>query len=66
MIVVIKSWRELSGKLMEMDEETLRESINYEASVYKRKIFITRMHQRYCRLRADRERQQLISGEALL
>jgi hypothetical protein len=66
MIVILKSWRELMTKLPEMDEVTLRESINYEASVYKRKAFITRMHQRYCRLRADRERQQLLVGEILL
>jgi hypothetical protein len=66
MIVILKSWRELMTKLPEMDEVTLRESINYEASVYKRKAFITRMHQKYSRLRADRERQLLLSGEHLL
>lgn len=65
MIIVMTSWRDMHEKLSEMDEDTLRESINYEASVYKRKAILNRMHQRYCRLRNARERDQLARGELL-
>jgi hypothetical protein len=66
MIVVIMSWRDMLEKLPKMNEETLREAINYEVATYKRKLIITRMHQRYSRLRADRERKQLLNQEILL
>lgn len=66
MIVAIMSWRDLLEKLPKMGEDDLREAINYEVATYKRKVVITRLHQRYSRLRADRERQMLISGEHLL
>jgi len=66
MIMAIMSWRHMLEKLPKMDEEMLREAINYEVATYKRKLIITRLHQRYSRLRANRERQLLLSGEHLL
>jgi len=66
MIIAIMSWRDMLEKLPKMNEETLREAINYEVATYKRKLIITRMHQRYSRLRADRERKQLLNQEILL
>jgi len=42
------------------------EHLRREVATYKRKLIITRMHQKYSRLRADRERQLLLSGEHLL
>ena len=65
-MVVFNSWRELMAGLNQLDEETLKDSINYEVSVYGRKRFIERMHQRYSRLRADRERTALVAKEMLL
>lgn len=66
MLRVFKSWRELIKEVATLDEDTLRESINFEVSTYGRKGFIERMHQRYTRLRAERERVALISKEMLL
>ncbi len=66
MIVVFESWKQLIAQVGEMDEESLRESINFEVSTYKRKNVIGRLHQRYTKLRAKRERQLLIEGGTLL
>ena len=66
MIVVFESWRQLIAELGSLDEESLRESINLEVSTYKRKSVLSRLHQRYTKLRAKRERQLLIDGEMLL
>jgi len=66
MIIAIMSWRDMLEKLPKMNEDELRGAINYEVATYKRKLIITRMHQKYSRLRADRERQLLLSGEHLL
>lgn len=66
MIVVFESWRQLISELGSLDEESLRESINFEVSTYKRKSVLSRLHQRYTKLRAKRERQLLIDGEMLL
>ncbi len=60
------SWREFMATLPNMNEQQLAEAINYEVSTYRREKFITRMHQRYSRLRVDRERKQLLNQEILL
>ena len=60
------TWREFMLILPTMNEQQLAEAINYEVSTYRRKNYITRMHQRYSRLRADREREQLFNQEILL
>lgn len=60
------TWRELMQTIGGMNEPQLAEAINYEVSTYRRKNYITRMHQRYSRLRADREREQLLNQEILL
>ena len=64
--MVFTSWRELISSVGRLNEQELRESINYEVSTYRRKAFISRMHQRYARLRSERERALLLAGEMLL
>ena len=64
--MVIESWLQLQKVIGTMTEEELRFTINYEASVYKRKTIIERLHQRYTKVRAARERNELINGEGLL
>lgn len=66
MILLFETWKDLIAKVGSMDEESLRESINFEVSTYKRKNVISRLHQRYTKLRAKRERQLLIDGGTLL
>lgn len=63
---VITSWRDLIAKLMQMSEEDLRNAINFEVSTYRRKAIISRLHARYSKLRAARERELLIKSEMLL
>lgn len=64
--MVFETWKQLMSGLKELTEEQLVFAINYEASVYKRRAFIERMHMRYTKLRAAREREQLIKGEIVL
>lgn len=60
------SWKDLIAKLPSLTEDELREAINLEVSLYKRKNFISRMHMRYAKLHAAREREALLAGEILL
>ena len=62
----IESWKDLMRKLPTMTEEQLRLAINYEVSRFRRKVIITRLHQRYCKLVAARERAALLDGTMLL
>lgn len=64
--MVFNSWREMITNVSKLNEDELRDSINYEVSTYRRKAFIARMHQRYARLRSERERAALLAGETLL
>lgn len=63
---VIESWNDLIMILPNMNEEALRVAINYEASTYKRKAILCKMHQRYAKLNAKRVRDGLLAGEVLL
>jgi hypothetical protein len=60
------TWKDLIAKLPSMTEEELLLAINLEASTYKRKNIISRMHMRYSKLRAIRERKALVAGEMVL
>lgn len=64
--MVIESWAHLQKVIGTLTEEELRFTINYEASVYKRRTIIERLHQRYTKVRSTRERKQLVAGEGLL
>lgn len=60
------TWRQMLAVIASMDESQLVTAIILEASTYRRKNIITRLHQRYTRLRAHREREALIEGKSLL
>lgn len=62
----LESWEHLHRIIGKLSEDELRQTINYEASTYKRKTLLTRLHQRYTKMRALRERSLLLSGELLL
>lgn len=64
--MIIESWKQLHKVLGTMDESALREAINYEVSTYCREAIVRRMHQRYAKLRATRERDALVKREMLL
>ena len=59
------NWETLIAQVGQMDENTVKAWINYENSTYKRKSFLTRLHQRYCKLRDARERDELWAGRLL-
>lgn len=63
---IIQSWNDLIMILPSMTEESLRVAINYEASTYKRKAILSKMHQRYAKLQTKRIRDGLLAGELLL
>jgi len=59
------SWKEMTSALNTMNEETVRAYLNHENSTHKRASYLTRLHQRYCTLRDDREREAVLKGELL-
>lgn len=59
------NWAIINKTVANMDEETLRNTINYEVSTCKRKTIIVRLHQRYVMLKAKREREELLKGNLL-
>lgn len=59
------TWEQLMADISKMKEEELKALINYELSTTRRKSFIERMHQRYSKLRAKRERDNLFNGGLL-
>lgn len=63
---MIESWLELMKVINGMDEVALQSAINLEVSTYRRKAIITRLHQRFTKLRSQREREALIAGKSLL
>ena len=63
---MVKTWKELVKEINGMGEQELMLAINLEASSYKRKAIITRLHQRYAKLRSQRERDGLLAGTFLL
>jgi hypothetical protein len=60
------SWKEMMAKLPTLNEMELAVAINTEASTYRRAAVIKRLHQRYAKLRNQRERDAIIAGELLL
>lgn len=63
---MIESWQEMVKVINGLDESQLQTEINVEVSTYRRKAIITRLHQRYTKLRSQRERAGLIAGKHLL
>jgi len=64
--MIINGWTHLLDVLPTLTEQELLETINFEAVMYRRNYILERLHQRYTRLRAKREREQLFNGVPLL
>lgn len=54
------TWRELQTAMANLTESEVAALLIEEVTLHKRAPFITRLHQRYARLRADRERQEIL------
>ena len=59
----VLTWEELTKLVSTLDETQAKAYLNYEISTGKRKSFITRLHQRYAKLRDKREREAAINGK---
>jgi hypothetical protein len=53
------SWQTLAVKLPEYSEEEVEQMLNDEISTHKRAAIARRLHQRLCKLRMLRERDEL-------
>lgn len=59
---LLDSWRTLLDGVEQLDEMGLIQALSVEINGQRRKSFISRIHQRFNRVRADRERRQLAAG----
>ena len=55
------NWRQLNATLNDMSEAEVKQMLADEVAGSQRVTFIERLHQRYCALRATRERAELMS-----
>lgn len=54
------TWRKFQSNLPDYNEAELLALLNEERSKYKRVSMLERIHQRYCTLRTNRERMELL------
>jgi hypothetical protein len=59
---MIKNWSELNAMLPKLTEQEAEALLHEEMDGRKRRTFALRLHQRYCTLRAARERAELINA----
>ncbi len=58
------NWRQLNATLNDMSEADVKRMLDEEMTGAQRVTFIERLHQRYCALRASRERAELMASIA--
>lgn len=56
------NWRQLNATLNDMSEADVKQMLDEEMVGAQRVTFIERLHQRYCALRASRERAELMAS----
>ncbi len=54
------TWRKFQSELPNYSEAELLALLNEERNQYKRVSMLERIHQRYCTLRANRERLEIL------
>ena len=54
------TWRKLNDILANKTEQEVLDMLNVERNGLRRVTFLERLHQRYCTLRASRERLELL------
>lgn len=57
-----ESWRSLHSKLGRLTEQEVYDLLQQELAAQKRASILERLHQRYCTLRAARERIEIMKG----
>jgi hypothetical protein len=58
---VLKSWKTLNEFIDELREDQLKELIWWEVENKRRVDIVVRLHQRYAKLAAAREREELLA-----
>jgi hypothetical protein len=56
------NWKDLNARLGDMTEAELLGFLNHEVCTSQRATHIVRLHQRYCKLRDAREREEALAG----
>jgi hypothetical protein len=56
------NWRQLNATLNDMSEAEVKQMLDDELAGAQRVTFVERLHQRYCALRASRERAELMAS----
>ncbi len=56
------TWRALNHQLHAMTEEEVVSLLDEEKVKHKRVVVLERLHQRYCTLRNNRERIEILKG----
>jgi hypothetical protein len=56
------NWTELNVQISGMSEKQVMRMIEVELATHRRASHLTRLHQRYCKLRDARERDEILSG----
>ena len=54
------TWHQVCGQLTSMTEQQISDLLQEEINEHKRPVFVRRLHQRYCTLRAARERAEIM------
>jgi hypothetical protein len=57
-----ESWRTLNAKINRLTEQEVYDLLQQEINTTKRLSMLQRLHQRYCTLRAARERVEILRG----
>ena len=55
------TWRELLAKMPGMGENDIKDLLMEEHAARRRVTVMLRLHQRFCMLRAERERKELMA-----
>ncbi len=61
LIAALRNWRELNKQLHQFREDQVLEMLNGERAGKRRLVVLERLHQRYCALRAARERTEILA-----
>jgi hypothetical protein len=60
-IAALENWQSLNETINKLTEDELKSALNTEMSHDRRKHFVTRIHARGAKLRAKREREELLA-----
>jgi hypothetical protein len=60
-LAALQNWLTLNKALNDFTESELKEMLDYEFDTQKRKTFMKRIHERFCKLRTKRE-WELLGG----